>query len=578
VQRGFGPGAVFLAGGVLLIAIYFALPTGTSADLIYAFLGLASVLAILAGIRLNRPDAVLPWMLFALGGAASFAGDVFFHYRASATTPSIGDGFYLAAYPLYAAALLVLLFRAGGHHRFAALAEAGIATFAFALFQWVALMHPVLSGSGSPGTRAVAAAYPVGDLVLLAGCAGLFVSPAWRKPSFWLLVGAVVSLLGADESYTGLGTATYHVGGPVDLGWLVSYVLFGAAALHPSMRDLSQPRRSAKLRVSSWRIAVLAAAILAPSTVLLVQWFRNAYTGVPAVFTATLAISILVVWRLTGIMRALERLRIRERDARTDAVRARERLAAQNERLREADRLKDEFVALISHDLRTPLTSIIGYTELALEEDETPLGEERRGYLEVVSRSSERLLHLVDDLLFVARLEAGTGLEIKPMELDLALLGAQAVDDIRPRAELRGLELHFDGDGPLMVEADRGRLFQLLDNLLANALKFTPAPGTIELRVSPTPTGAALEVSDTGIGLPPGDADRVFERFFRSPQAVDAHIPGTGLGLFIARAIVDAHAGRISVARRPGGGTTFRIELPAHLPAAAGHADPELVA
>ncbi len=135
-------------------------------------------------------------------------------------------------------------------------------------------------------------------------------------------------------------------------------------------------------------------------------------------------------------------------------------------------------MALISHDLRTPLTSIIGYTELALEEDESPLGPERRAYLEVVSRSSERLLHLVDDLLFVARLESGDGgLEIKPMELDLADVAAQAADETRPRAEARGLELRFAGDGPLPVVADRGRLFQLLDNLLANALKFTPGAG-----------------------------------------------------------------------------------------------------
>ena len=575
MQRSFGPDAVFVAGGVALILAYFALPTGTPGNVIYEGLGIASVVAIAAGIRLRRPEAVMPWVLFALANTASLLGDLFFHYRANATSASLGDGFYLTAYPLFAAALLVLLFKAGGHHRFGALAEAGVATFAFALVQWVALMQPVLSGGGSLQARIVSATYPVGDVVLLAGFAGLLVSPAWRKPSFWLLLGAVLSLLGADEAYGLVGSA-YTEGSAIDAGWLLSYVLFGAAALHPSMRELSLPRRSAKLRVSSWRIALLAAAILSPSTILFVQWTRGADMEAPAVFSATVPISILVVWRLTGSVRARERRRVRERDAREDAVRSRERLAAQNERLREADRVKDEFVALISHDLRTPLTSIIGYTELALEEDDHPLGPERRGYLEVVSRSSERLLHLVDDLLFVARLEAGSGLEIKPMELDLADVAAQAADETRPRAEARGLELRFTGDGPLPLMADRGRLFQLLDNLLANALKFTPAPGVVELRVEAMPEGAALEVSDTGIGLPDGDTERLFERFFRSPQAVNAHIPGTGLGLFIARAIVHAHAGRISAAPRASGGTTFRIELPARLPNAL--PDPELVA
>ncbi len=575
MQRRFGPDAAFVAGGVALILAYFALPTGPAAEGIYEVLAVGAVLAIVAGIWLRRPDAVLPWALFALGSAASALGNSLYPYRADATAAAVADAFYLAAYPLFAAALLVLLFRAGGHHRFGALAEAGVATFAFALIQWVALIQPVLSGGGSLRSRIVWVALPVGDVVLLAGFAGLLVSPAWRKPSFWLLLGAIASLLAADEAY-GLRGSSFAVGSPIDAGWLLSYVLGGAAALHPSMRDLSLPRRSPKLRVSSWRIALLAAAILSPSTILLVQWTRGADLEAPAVFSATVPISILVVWRLTGIVRALERLRIRERDARTDAIRSREQLAAQNERLREADRVKDEFVALISHDLRTPLTSIIGYTELALEEDEHPLDQERRGYLEVVSRSSERLLHLVDDLLFVARLESGSGLEIKPLELDLADVAAQAADETRPRAEARGLELRFAGDGPLPVVADRGRLFQLLDNLLANALKFTPAPGVVELRVEPTPEGAALEVSDTGIGLPAGDPERLFERFFRSPQAVNAHIPGTGLGLFIARAIVHAHAGRISAMSRESGGTTFRIELPARLPNTL--PDPELIA
>ena len=575
MQRRFGPDAAFVAGGVALILVYFALPTGPAAEGIYEVLAVGAVLAIVAGIWLRRPDSVLPWVLFALGSAASALGNGLYPYRTDATAGAVADALYVAAYPLYAAALLVLLFRAGGHHRFGALAEAGVATFAFALVQWVALIQPVLSGGGSLHSRIVWVALPVGDVVLLAGFAGLLVSPAWQKPSFWLLLGAIASLLAADEAY-GLRGTSFAVGSPIDAGWLLSYVLAGGAALHPSMRDLSLPRRSPKLRVSSWRIALLAAAILAPSAILLVQWARDAGNEAPAVFSATVPISILVVWRLTGIVRALERLRVREREARTDAVRSREQLAAQNARLREADRVKDEFVALISHDLRTPLTSIIGYTELALEEDESPLDPERRGYLEVVSRSSERLLHLVDDLLFVARLESGSGLEIKPMELDLADIAAQAADETRPRAEARGLELRFAGDGPLPVVADRGRLFQLLDNLLANALKFTPAPGVVELRVEPTPEGAALEVSDTGIGLPAGDPERLFERFFRSPQAVNSHIPGTGLGLFIARAIVHAHAGRISAVPRESGGTTFRIELPAQLPSVL--PDSELVA
>ena len=227
--------------------------------------------------------------------------------------------------------------------------------------------------------------------------------------------------------------------------------------------------------------------------------------------------------------------------------------------------MKDEFVALISHDLRTPLTSIVGYTELTLDEETgPPLDDERRSYLEVVARSSERLLRLVDDLLFVARLQAGKGLQLERTELDLSAVAKQAVAEAQPRATTKGLTLSCVANGPVTVDADKGRLFQLLDNLISNAIKFTPRDGSVEVRVETMPDGGVLEVSDTGIGVSPRDAERLFDRFFRAPSAVNAQVPGTGLGLYIARAIAEAHGGHISAASDVDRGTTFRIELPAH--------------
>jgi signal transduction histidine kinase len=468
-----------------------------------------------------------------------------------------------------------LIIRGGGHHRIAALGEAAIVTFAFALFQWVWIVEGIVDGGGSASSRAVTAAYPMMDVVLLAGLAGFFVTAAWRTPAFLLLVTSVVALLVADEVY-GVAVNSYKSGDVTDLGWLASYILWGAAALHPSMRELSQPRRRRSyLRVHPVRIALLIAALLSAPFVLLVQYFRDAPLNVPAVVIAATAISIFVLMRLVGILRALERLRERERSARADAEQAQMLLALQNDQLLEADKLKDEFVALISHDLRTPLTSIIGYVELSLEDVEPPLDEERRGYLQIVSRSSERLLRLVDDLLFVARLQAGR-LILERSELDLCTIAAQAAQEARPRAEAKQLTLEFIGGSPVLIEGDKGRLFQLLDNLISNAIKFTPEGGRIDVRVVPADGVAVLEVSDTGIGLGPDEAELVFDRFFRSSRVVAQQVPGTGLGLFIARAIVDAHAGTVAAKTREDGGTTFHVELPARVMSQP--ADPELVA
>jgi signal transduction histidine kinase len=573
--REFRVGAIFLAAALALTVAYFVVPRGSAQNDINEVIGIASALAIVLGVRLNRPSFPLPWLLFAAGNLLFALGDVVFNQLNNPATPSAADWFYLAGYPALAAGLVLLLIRGGGHHRIAALGEAAIVTFAFALFQWVWIVDGIIDGRGSAASRAVTAAYPMLDVVLLAGLAGFFITAAWRTPAFVLLVASVVALLVADEVY-GVGANTYKSGDWTDLGWLLSYILWGAAALHPSMRELSQPRRRrSRIRVHTLRIALLAAALLSAPFVLLMQYLRDAPLEVPAIVIAATAISLFVLLRLVGILRALERLRERERSARADAEQAQMLLALQNDRLVEADKLKDEFVALISHDLRTPLTSIIGYVELSLEDVQPPLDDERRGYLQIVSRSSERLLRLVDDLLFVARLQAGR-LILERSDLDLCTIAAQAAQEARPRAEAKHLELEFVGGSPVMIEGDKGRLFQLLDNLISNAIKFTPEGGRVEVRAVPANGMAVLDVSDNGIGLGPDEAELVFDRFFRSSRVVAQQLPGTGLGLFIARAIVDAHAGTIAASTREGGGTTFHVELPTRV--VSQPADPELVA
>ena len=255
-----------------------------------------------------------------------------------------------------------------------------------------------------------------------------------------------------------------------------------------------------------------------------------------------------------------ERLLRSERSARLETEEARLLLAGQNERLRELDGLKDEFVSLVSHELRTPLTSIRGYLELVLDGPAGSLSEEQNRFLRVVERNADRLLGLVGDLLFVAQVDAGR-LPVEFNDLDLALVAAECVDGVRPAAEAKGLELIVDAP-PLAAKGDRGRLDQLLGNLVSNAVKFTPEGGRVTVRVSAHDESAVIEVSDNGIGVPKAELDELFTRFFRSSTATENAIPGTGLGLVIAKAIAEAHGGQIAVESREGVGTTFKVTLP----------------
>jgi PAS domain S-box-containing protein len=235
----------------------------------------------------------------------------------------------------------------------------------------------------------------------------------------------------------------------------------------------------------------------------------------------------------------------------------------QNERLRELDRLKDEFVALVSHELRTPLTSIRGYLELVTDGEGGDLTDEQRQFLGVVERNADRLLALVGDLLFLAQIEAGK-LSLEVGAVDLGAVASESVDAARPFADEKEITLSLAvGPVPLLA-GDGARIGQLVDNLVSNALKFTPEGGRVDVRAQARNGSAVIEVRDSGIGIPADEQERLFERFFRSSNATERQIQGTGLGLAISKAIVEAHGGEIAVTSELGVGTTFRVSLPIH--------------
>jgi signal transduction histidine kinase len=223
---------------------------------------------------------------------------------------------------------------------------------------------------------------------------------------------------------------------------------------------------------------------------------------------------------------------------------------------RELDRMRDAFVATVSHELRTPLTSISGFLEM-MEDEEHELGDAGRQYLDVIRRATDRLHALVEDLLLVAQIEARR-IELELAPVDLVELASRAVQSAQPAAAEKGIALDLVADHPPAVLGDAKRLSQVLDNLVSNAVKFTPDGGHVTITVEPN----RLVVADSGIGVAADEQKQVFSRFFRATTATQRAIPGTGLGLAICHALVEQHGGSIEFLSEEGAGTQVVVSLP----------------
>jgi PAS domain S-box-containing protein len=234
-------------------------------------------------------------------------------------------------------------------------------------------------------------------------------------------------------------------------------------------------------------------------------------------------------------------------------------LIEQNNRLRELTQMKDDVVATVSHELRTPITSIRGFVELLLDAS-TELTESQVRMLQTIERNAEHLQRVAEDLL--ADPGAGRGLRVAFAELDLYRLVEEAVHAIQTSATVSGIVLDLEPGPEVPIFGDRTRLHQLLGNLLSNAIKFSPKGGRVHVVVDTADAYARVQVLDEGPGIPVGERDQLFERFYRLASSNEMGVPGTGLGLAIAKSVAEAHEGFVDIVDTPGWSTTFRVYLP----------------
>jgi signal transduction histidine kinase len=238
-------------------------------------------------------------------------------------------------------------------------------------------------------------------------------------------------------------------------------------------------------------------------------------------------------------------------------------LEASHARLREVDQLKSDFLGNVSHELRTPLAAVKGYVDNLLDGVAGPITEKPRHYLGRVRDNADRLGRMVSDLLDLTRIEAGK-IELAPQSLQVADLVDDALDGLRHVAAERRVQVTVDVPTCPPVWADPDKAHQVLTNLLANAVKFSPPGGQVSVAAAAEGAGLVrFTVRDTGPGIPSAERDRVFDKFYQVGRVGGERPPGTGLGLTIARHLVELHGGRIWVEEAPGRGAAFVVLLPA---------------
>jgi PAS domain S-box-containing protein len=234
-------------------------------------------------------------------------------------------------------------------------------------------------------------------------------------------------------------------------------------------------------------------------------------------------------------------------------------LIEQNNRLRELTKIKDDVTATVSHELRTPITSIRGFVELLLDAH-SELTDDQTRMLHTIERNAEQLQRVAEDLL--ADPGAGLGLRVAFTELDLNQVAEEAVHAMQTQAAVSGVVLSLEPGGEVPIFGDPTRLHQLLSNLLSNAIKFSPRGGRVHVIVDSVDAFARVQVLDEGPGIPVGERDQLFERFYRLASSTEMGVPGTGLGLAIAKSVAEAHEGFVDIVDTPGWSTTFRVFLP----------------
>jgi signal transduction histidine kinase len=549
------PVSLVLTLGTAAALAYQTVPTGGTRNVARAVLDLTAALAIATAIRRRRPAYAAPWWFFAAAPLAAAAGDAIQAYYATTPGglpfPSFADAAYLCIQPCLGIGLYLLARRLLPSRQVAVLLESLVVVVAAGLVLGAFVMAPIARDAAlTQAQQTVSLVYPSMDLLLLLmGLRLLFAVPI-RRVALGLVVAGTACALLSDVWYSvATVNMTYRPGSPVESAWLVTFVLFVAAAWDPRMARVADPPEAAAGSRAKQRLTLLAVAAMAPVAVVLAPHAGHEQNLVAMAGTSAV-LMLLVLARLYGTASEVTEL-LGERD--------------RNRHAEELARRQTQFATMAAHELRTPLTALRGSLTTLRRGDGAVPAELREELVRMALRQSERLERICADLDVVVGSTEGT-FSVTREPVDVRAVASDVVralgEDTVRRTTVSVDETTAD---EVVADADPDRLAQVLANLVRNAVQHTTGP----VLVTATRSGGlvVLQVLDEGPGLDAAFADAAFQRF--APRAEGA-TGGLGIGLWIVHELVIAMGGTVSYDARLGGGAAFRVVLPARAGALEG--------
>jgi signal transduction histidine kinase len=544
-------------GAVVLVGAYlaYAVVTSSADPMLVQVAGLiatvfatatCSYAAFRATNRLRRA-----WFLMALAAAALGIGNLIYTYMAyqgvALPFPSAADAFYLVSYPLSVASILSFP-SAPGRNATRGRALLDGATIAVSLFfiSWALGLGNVYESSSSADllTKSVGLAYPIGD-VFIATALVVAISRARRSmriPLLLALCGLGLNAI-ADSAFafmTASGSLSSALGTVIAATFVMGYLTFGLGALYPAT-TLQAEAEEGEIGLARASFPWISALAVAVTTGLILA--TGGRLDVFLAFPAACLFTLLMTSQLITYRDSLSLLRKSEETE------------AQVEKLSLA---KSEVMSIVSHEFRNALVGIQGFSEMM--RDQNLPSEDVKSFSSDIYNDSERLTRMINEMLDLDRLEAGR-VELDLMAVDLNAKVREVVERARVSSKKCTIETRLDAAlPPIMADADR--LFQVISNLLSNAIKYSPEGGEVLITTNREDGKVAISVKDHGRGMPPEALSRLFQRYERIDENQGGKISGTGLGLVIAREIIEMHQGKIWVESTVGSGSEFNFTIP----------------